>query len=228
MKKALWLLLIALYAPHAGAIYKCKNERGETLFGDTPPAGCGSNVPIYEISPSGTVLRRIDPPLTPEQIKERQEEATRLKKARAEAAEQKRRDMALLNSYTSATEFDVARDRNIEPVQGRIRSTNDRLKELDVNEKQLNATAERYRGKDGSGEVPGWVGSNLEQITKERKSLKASIAADEKEIEGLRAKYESDKQRWIVLRGGAANLPDAGEAASAPAVAPGRKPGRGN
>ena len=157
-------LLIVLYAPFAAAVFKCVDEKGNTLFGDVPPAGCG-NVPIYEVSQSGAILRKIEPTPTPQQVKERQEEQARRKKAELAAAEQKRQDMALLNSYTSAAEFDVARDRNIEPVQGRIASTQERLKELDENEKQLRETGEQYRAsKEGTGEVPAWVAGNIERI----------------------------------------------------------------
>ena len=219
-------LLIVLYAPFAAAVFKCVDEKGNTLFGDVPPAACG-NVPIYEVSQSGAILRKIEPTPTPQQAKERQEEQARRKKAELAAAEQKRQDLALLNSYTSADEFDVARDRNIEPVQGRIASAQERLKELDENEKQLRETGEQYRtSKQGSGEVPAWVTANIERIAKDRKSLQAALVQYRKEIEALRAKYEGDKKRWIALKGGAGRIPDgAGDAAPEPVKAPAKKAG---
>jgi len=213
-------LLIVLYAPFAAAVYKCVDEKGNALFGDVPPAGCG-NVPIYEVNKSGTVVRKIEPTPTPEQVKERQEEQARRKKAEALAAEQKRQDMALLNSYTSAIEFDVARDRNVEPVQGRIAGAQERLKELDQNEKQLRETGEHYRKE---GEMPAWIMANLDNIGHERKTLKAAIAQYGKEIDTLRAKYESDKKRWIALKANAGRLPgDARDAAAEPVKAPATK-----
>jgi len=39
MKRILGLLL-ALYVPAASAVFKCTDEKGLTLFGDTPPAAC--------------------------------------------------------------------------------------------------------------------------------------------------------------------------------------------
>jgi chromosome segregation ATPase len=217
-------LLIVLHAPFAAAVYKCVDEKGNALFGDVPPAGCG-NVPIYEVSPSGMVVRKIEPTPTPEQVKERREEQARRKKAELAAAEQKRQDMALLNSYTNAGEFDVARERNIEPVQGRIASAQDRLKELDQNEKQLRETGEHYRAsKEGSGEVPPWIKSNLDTIGRERKALQAAIVQYRKEIDTLRAKYDNDKKRWIALKANAGRLPDgAGDAAAEPVKAPAKK-----
>ena len=63
--KKFCLLLVALFAPAAGATYKCTDEKGVTHIGDTPPAGCGTVV-MYEVSASGMVLRKIDPTPTPE------------------------------------------------------------------------------------------------------------------------------------------------------------------
>ena len=70
MRRTLGLLLVALHAPLASAVYKCVDEQGHTLFGDVPPAAC-VKVPIYEVSKSGMVLRRIDPTPTPLQVEMR-------------------------------------------------------------------------------------------------------------------------------------------------------------
>ncbi len=51
------LILAMLAAPAAHAAYKCKDERGITHIGDTPPAAC-ANVVMYEITRSGTVSSR--------------------------------------------------------------------------------------------------------------------------------------------------------------------------
>jgi len=205
MKRILGLLL-ALYVPAASAVFKCTDEKGVTLFGDTPPPGCG-NVPIYEIAPSGHVIRRIDPTPTAEQVKERAAEEARAKKAALAAAEQKRKDLALLNSYSSAEEFDVARERNVEPVNGRIASAQDRMRELDKREEEINLqiasmkeAAKSKKGGDEDFEPPGWLSANLERVHKERANLTTGIARYRKEIAELRAKYDNDKQRWITLK----------------------------
>ena len=227
MKKVLGLLL-ALYVPAASAVYKCTDEAGVTRFGDTPPAGC-ARVPIYEIGPGGRVLQKIEPVLTPEQLKEREAEQARAKKAAAAAAEQKRRDMALLNSYSSAQEFDVARDRNIEPVAGRIHNAEERLKELDAREEELNkrladmkeAAEKSKRGAD-DWEPPAWLTSNLERIQKERVNVTAGIARYKKEVEDLRTKYDSDKERWITLKANKGTLASDVAPPADPAKAPGK------
>jgi hypothetical protein len=222
MKRTLVLLVIALHAPFAAAVYRCVDEKGRTLFGDTPPSGCG-NVPIYEVTPSGNVIRRIDPTPTPQQLELRSEELARLKKEQAIAAEQKRKDMALLNTYDSAGEFDVARDRNIEPVNGRIVAAEERLKELDTREQQIGAQMKDWAAKEGEDHVPAWLAANLEQVRSERKMLTGAIGRYRKEVEDLRARYERDKKRWIALKAAGGSLPpppDARPAQAEPVKSP--------
>jgi len=209
MKKTLALLLIALYAPFAAAVYRCVDEKGRTLFGDTPPAGCG-NVPIYEVTPSGAVIRRIDPTPTPQQLELQRVERERLRKEQAIAAEQKRKDMALLNTYDSADEFDVARDRNIEPVNGRIRAAQERLKELASREQQIGEQMKSYAPSAKEGQetdAPAWLVANLEQVRAEKKLVTGAIVHYRQEVDELRARYDGDKKRWLALKAAGGSLP---------------------
>lgn len=203
MKRTLGLLLVALHAPLASAVYRCVDEQGHTLFGDVPPAAC-VKVPIYEVSKSGAVLRRIDPTPTPQQVELQRAERERREKEARVAAEQHRKDMALLNTYGSAAEFDVARDRNIEPVNGRIRATEQRLKELEEHERQLAARIAEQGGQSAKSgkatETPAWMTEDLERVRAEKKSLQEAIARYRTEIDELRARYDGDKKRWIALK----------------------------
>lgn len=203
MKRTLGLLLLVLHAPLASAVYRCVDEQGRTLFGDVPPAAC-VKVPIYEVSKSGMVLRRIDPTPTPQQVEVQREERERHEKEARAAAEQRRKDLALINTYGSAAEFDMARDRNIEPVHGRITAAEERLKELDERERQVNAQIadrEEKVTKGGKrGEAPAWLLEDRERVRGERKSLQAAIVRYRKEIDELRARYDGDKKRWVALK----------------------------
>jgi hypothetical protein len=235
MKRTIACLAIALYVPLASAAYRCVDERGRTLVGDTPPAGC-ANVPMYEIGRTGKVLRRIEPTPTPEQLKALKEEQERRKEEQKAAAEQKRQDLALLASYGSPKEFDVARDRNIEPVTGRIAAAEQRMKELDARKKDLSTQMEFYNtGKskranaklvDPSDDQTGaWFRAEVDRMGKERAALAESVRRLHKEIAELKAKYESDKARWMLLKSGklavgALSAPAAPPPAAAPASAP--------
>jgi hypothetical protein len=234
--KTVCLLLALLYAPFAAAEYKCVDERGLTHIGDIPPAGC-ANVVMYEISRSGMVLRRIDPTPTPEQVKARLEEFERKKEGERAAGEQKRKDLALLNTYSSERELDVARDRNIEPIRGRINNSVERLAAVEKRLKEIQQEMEFYKAgksraaKDakegGRGrEAPHALLAELDRVQAEKQSLGASIASQEKEIEGVRSKFDADKKRWLALKAGDGVKP--AEATAADPKSPSRQVRRSN
>lgn len=213
--KKICILLALLYAPVAGAEYKCVDARGLTHVGDTPPAGC-ADVVMYEISKTGRVLRQIDPTPTPEQVKHRNEQSERQKEADRAAGEQKRKDLALLNTYSTEREVDVARDRNIEPLRGRIASAHERMRVVEKREKQVEEELEFYKAGQAKGKgrddatpraPPPALVAEAEHIRKEKEALTKSVAVHEKEIEALRLRYESDKQRWLALKSGAVAKP---------------------
>jgi chromosome segregation ATPase len=204
--KKLCIALALLYAPFAHAAFKCVDERGVTLFGDTPPAGC-ANVVMYELSPHGAVIRKIDPTPTPEQLKARLEEQAKRKEAERAAAEQKRKDMALLATYASEKEIDVARDRNIEPIRSRIRGAEERITAVDKRLEQLANEMEFYKagkkgGRNEKARPPESLVADQERAQKERATLAKNISDSEKEIQAVRARYEADRRRYAELKGG--------------------------
>lgn len=197
-------------ATTAGATFKCVNEKGVTLIGDTPPEGC-ERVVMYEIGPTGRVLRKIDPTPTPDQQKAYAENAEKRRAAERADAEQKRKDIALLNTYSNEKEIDVARDRNIEPIRGRIKSGQNRIETLDKRMKEIDDEMEFYKAgkskkKDDSKPVSPPIGlvNDRERVQKEKESLVASIAASEKEIVAMKERYEADKARFNELKGNSA------------------------
>lgn len=212
------IVIAALIAPAAGAAYKCVDEKGITRIGDTPPAEC-ANVVMYETTRSGAIMRKIDPTPTPEQLKARAEEAERMKSVKRAEGEQKRKDMALLNTFSTEKEFDVARERNIEPIKGRIASALERIKGVEEREKQLEEEMEFYRaGKSkarsskGGNEAPSTLVADLQRVRAEKAALVSATAGYEKEIEQVRVKFDTDKKRWLELKAESALKPAQSEA----------------
>jgi hypothetical protein len=198
-------LLVALFAAtHAGAVYRCVDEKGFTHVGDTPPPGC-ANVVMQEINSAGTVVRTIDPTLTPEQARQKELERARRLAAEKVAAEQRRKDNALLQTFGSEKEFDVVRDRSLEPLHGRIRIAADRIKAIDKRQKDLEDEMEFYKAgkktsKGKAHDAPRTLLDERERLKAEKATLQKSVVATEKEMEALRARFETDKRRWIVLQ----------------------------
>lgn len=208
--KKVFLLLVALHAPAAWSAYRCVDERGITHVGDTPPASC-ANVMMYEINNNGTVLRQIEPTPTPEEARARRLALERKREADRIAAEQKRKDTVLLSTFASEQEFDVVRDRSVEPIRSRIAIARDRIKQVDERSRVIDEELEFYQaGKSGRSDkapqVPHALLAEQGRLKKERTVLLASIEASERDIAQLRARFDNDKRRWLTLKGGGAAI----------------------
>jgi Domain of unknown function (DUF4124) len=202
MKK---LLIVALLvAPAAEAAYRCKEEKGVTHIGFAPPPEC-ANVVVYEVTTTGTVLRTIEPTLTGDQLKAKQEADARAKEAAKAAAEQRRKDAALLSTYGSEKDFERSRDATLAPIQKSIATYDLRIAAIEKRQKELADEMEFYKaGKSKtagkSREAPQQLVADIEKLNKEKESIAASKARSEKEMEQVRARYEADKARWLELR----------------------------
>lgn len=211
-RKLCLLAALTLAATSATAAYRCVDEKGRTHIGDTPPPAC-ANVVMYETKKGGAVIRTIQPTMSEEQSKAKQEAEEKAKAAEKVAAEQKRKDTALLSTYANEKEFETARDRNIEPLKGRINLSQDRMKEIDKRVKVVKEEMEFYTaGKKKSGKKDDTsvaMGKELDRLADEKKNIEKSIAGYEKEIAELRVKFDADKRRWLELKqGGSAKKAD--------------------
>ena len=194
------------FAGAAGAAYKCVDDKGKTHVGDTPPEQC-ANVVMYEVTRSGSVIRKIEPSLTAEQVKARADADEKRKEAEKVAGEAKRKDLALLATFSSEGEFDVVRDRTIEPSKGRIKSAQERIVAIDKRTKEIDEEMEFYKaGKKASAkkaEAPVNLVSEQDRLKSEKQGLVRGIASQEREIKELQVKFDVDKKRWVALKGGA-------------------------
>lgn len=207
MRKLLFML-VGLAAVDAGAAFRCVDEKGITHIGDTPPPAC-AKVPMFEISRSGSVLRKIDPTPTAEEVKVREAEAAERKERERAAAEQRRKDLALLSTYSTVVELDMARDRNIEPVMARIASAKERIVAVDKRSQEIADEMEFYKaGKSKATkkpdtpqrEVPVQLSADRERVMAERVALAKGIEGYEKEIAQIRTRFDADRRRWVELK----------------------------
>lgn len=234
MKTPLLLAALALAAlPAAHAAYKCKDEKGITHIGDTPPEKC-ANVVMYEVSRGGTVLRTIEPTLTPEQAKARDEAAQKAREQARMADEQRRKDLALLATYTSPKDIEITRDRNVEPIKGRMKTAQDRIAAVEKRQTELEEEMEFYKaGKSKAAgktrEAPAQLRTDLERTRNEKVQLTKNIADFEKEISQVRARYDADRDRWVELKklqaDGRLDLRDPKQIEAAKKTDPTTKPG---
>ena len=200
------LLLFLFAAAPLHAAFKCVDEKGVTHYGDPLPPQCSTKA-FTELSNQGTVKGRMERPLTTEELKSRQEDEIRLKDDRRKEAEQLRRDRALIATYGAEKEIDFSRDRAVEQVKARLKSTEVRLKEMDEKIARLNERVEAIKaGKSAKSDVtpepPAHLKQELDQAKGDRAAIALSMTRMEDEMKVLTAQYDADKQRWKDLKSG--------------------------
>jgi len=176
--------------PTAQAAFKCVDEKGKSHFQDTPPAAC-ANVVIYEVSSQGSVIRRIEPTsaavAAPKDVN-----------AERQAAEQKRRDRALMETYSSPGEIDIARDRNLDIIRSRLEGVKTRLVQIEGREKELQTGLASYKGKPAPA-----IQQDLDKVQADKAQWQASLARFQKDYDQTQAQFDADKKRWMEMKAAA-------------------------
>jgi hypothetical protein len=179
-------------------IYKWLDEKGVTHYGQSIPPEYRDQA-AAEMNKRGLTLKKIDAVTTPtaEQRKAAEDRMMRDREEQKRQFEQRRRDVALVNTYTSTKEIDDARDRSLAlPMQA--------LKGL---EPRLRKAQERLTGLQGQVESIRRSGKAVPDLLQEEgneQKLEVDSLLTEKEryegqIAAIRAKFENDKRRYVEL-----------------------------
>jgi hypothetical protein len=180
-----------------GRIYKWTDEKGVTHYGEVIPPEYRDQSAI-EMTKRGLTVRKLEGAAALEaQRKAAQERAQVEREEQRRMFDQRRRDMALVNQYTSSREIDDARERTLALPQQALRSLDPRLKRA---QDDLSALQRQADGFVQSGKP---VPDLLKQDIQDRKSELAGVLAEkerhEAQIQAIRARYDAEKQRYIEL-----------------------------
>ena len=96
----------------AAGTYKWTDEQGVVHYSDKAPAETPAKGATV-LDKQGRPVKKIDPPLTPEQIKAKADEEERVRALAKAKDVQARKDRALMQSYTSESEIDIAKKSNL-------------------------------------------------------------------------------------------------------------------
>ncbi|GLR11977.1 DUF4124 domain-containing protein [Chitinimonas viridis] len=192
------LIAMALTA-HAGeTLYKWVDENGKVQYSDKPPMQQNKRG-MTELNKQGMPIRQTEGILTPEQQAARNAELAKLREEERKALEARRRDNALVNSFSKTSEIDAIRDRNLEQLQANIQS--DRLR-LEAATKRVNSFQTQIdKLTKAKKKVPNDLMTDLTERQAEVAKINASIAARNLEIEEVKNRAEADKKRLVELRG---------------------------
>ena len=213
------LSLIAVVAALSAAplsaanLYKWVDEKGVTHYTDKMPPDAVDKANV-EMNKDGIAVKRTEPAPTPEQRRAKALEEERLKVTARERETVDRRDRALMQSYTTEDEIDLARSRALGTIETQMASAQAYSQQLAKRRDELQAKRKTF----GTKPVPPAIDTELESIADELSKQATLIAERKRDSAVITARYDQDKQRWRELRtiNEARDAAAAAEAAKAP------------
>ena len=177
-------------------MYKCVDARGKVYYTQVPPPECLGRDTL-ELDKSGMLIRKGQTPtaLTPAQEKAREAERKKKLEDEERAKEERRKNTALLNTYSSEKDIDDARGRALKEAQAAIAETEKRIAGARQRKKELESEKEFYVKKP----IPVKLKQDIANNEIDIKNQTELLDAKKKEISIINAKYDSDKRRYVEL-----------------------------
>jgi hypothetical protein len=194
---ALCLLAGSALAQNSGGIYSCTDSKGRRLTSDRPIAECLDREQ-RELGNSGVVKRVVPPSYTADERAriEAQRKAEEL--VRARAAEEKRRDKALLVRYPTQAMHDKERNDALQQIDEVITAVNKRGEALARQRKEIDTELEFYQ--NDPKKAPAWLQRKLEDHERQIEIQKRFLADQVQEKQRINARFDEElsklKQLW--------------------------------
>ena len=164
--------------------YKCVDGRGKIYYSDQFTPECGQT---QEMNRQGRILKKH------ETAKPTADGTGGAK----DSAERQRRDRALMSTYTSEQEIDLARDRSLTiPLQA-VKTVENRLDKANSQLFDLKSQADRLAGQQKA--IPPNLLEEIDGRQKEVSALEAELQQKKSYADSVRARYEGDKLRYREL-----------------------------
>lgn len=202
---------------HADAIYKWQDADGVIHYGNVmPPQAAGR--PVTTFDKRGLVIQKTGPAPTAEQRQQEEAQQASQAKQQRDLMEQKRHDSALLNTYSSANEIDIARRDNLQQIQQVITGIEAQMQPL------LKKRQDMLDRNDNQPPTAGLQAERYQANEQRIQDLSGQLDNKKQELSATQARFDADKQRYIELtqskQNGATGKPDSSSPVSPPATVP--------
>ena len=201
--------------PSGGGKIVCwKDKAGKVV-------GCGDKVPpefqdnaTKELNKRGVTVNQSAPALTTDQKRAQQAERDRQAGEELKLAEQRRKDRALLDTFTTVKEIDLKRSRDIQLIESNIEAQQTNLK--NANDRQADARIRIDQLKKENKPVPAPLQEDYDSAEASRTKIQNQITQKRRDIADLNRQYDEMKKRFAELKGGAPDAtPGTGTSATA-------------
>jgi len=205
---------IAVLAAHSvsfAATYKWTDENGVVHYTDKlPPEQIDKG--RVELNTQGVPVKKVDPALTPAQRKAKEDEEARARDVARQQEDIARKNRALLQSYTSEAEIELARKRALSTLDDIIQSAQAYSEQLVKRKNDV----ERKKAQFGDKAIPPALEREAVAVEVELVRQSELIAQKKREAAQVNAKYAAELARWRELT----TNPQATEAALGASRAP--------
>jgi hypothetical protein len=191
------LAMAALLAatPATAATYKWVDDKGVVHYSDKMPPEAVDKANV-ELNKQGIPVKRTEPAPTLEQRRAKAADEERQKQLAREREVVDRRDRALMQSYTSEQEIDLARSRALATIDTQVQSAQAYSAQLVKRRAELDAKRKSF----GDKAAPPAFEREMESIAEELGKQDTLISEKKREAIAVQARYDADKARWKELR----------------------------
>lgn len=173
-------------------LYKWVDSNGTTHYGETiPPEYADRDAVKLD---KGRIQQRED-----QKKKSVQKQVVRDPAVEKDRIEAERRDNALLNTYSSEKEIDLALNRNLLQVEARIDSYSTLLKSAQENMSNLQQEQEHILKQNRK--IPKSLEEDLNEAQQRIDKFQNDLNHSRQELEAVKARYAADKARYRELKG---------------------------
>lgn len=178
------------------SVYRCRDARGQSHFGQNIPPAC-MDLDVEVLDNAGRVIRVMPGRRSLEQL------ATQKAAEEAQKAA-KQRDRTLLATYLSVADIERLRDQRLELLEQQSRVTHQYIGNLREREARLMTDVQRYRPYNTAANAPALPDHVAEDIVNTVNGLQVyqqELAKNTAEQEKLRREFGSDIARFKELKG---------------------------
>ncbi len=199
----LLLCAAALAGPAAAQkLYKYTDANGKVVYTDKIPSEAAGKA-NEQLNRQGTVTKRNEGALTSDQLAAKEAERKRKLDDDMAAKEEKRKNTALLNTYSTEQDIADARERAIQANAEAVAEAKRKLADAQKRQQELAGEVEFYKKKPMPAQLRQDVQVNETAIVSHTELLEKK----KKEIEGINAKYDEDLRRFRDLAKSGAAAP---------------------
>lgn len=182
---------LAAAAQDKQMLYRYVDSSGRVYYSDRAPTD--RSRPIDAISRGGSIVKKGEAPLTPEEIAAREEAKKRQAEEQRLAEIEHRRNVALLTTYPNERDIEDARTHSLKPHQEVIRETEQRIAtQRDRREKLRTDIANQQAKKTGLPEAE----KQLRETEIELRALGELLESKKRDVAVVNARFDEDKRRW--------------------------------